>query len=50
MYTGKIIGQANTLSHEQVQEVLRIREKLGINAGGAPSRCAREATNLKDTV
>jgi L-fuculose-phosphate aldolase len=50
MYTGKIIGHANVLSCEQVQEILKIREKLGISTGGVPPCCAREATNLKDSV
>ncbi|MDR3050327.1 MAG: class II aldolase/adducin family protein [Oscillospiraceae bacterium] len=49
MYTGNVIGQARELSCDQVQELLGIREKLGIHAGGIPP-CADRATNLKDVV
>ncbi len=45
MYTGKIIGRANELSCEQVDELVKIREMLGVSAGGVP-RCSMEATNL----
>jgi L-fuculose-phosphate aldolase len=48
MYTGNIIGKANVLSHEQIQELVKIREKLGIHTGGFPSSCAAKATNLAD--
>jgi L-fuculose-phosphate aldolase len=37
MYTGSIIGRANTLSRDQVDELIRIRERLGIMTGGIPS-------------
>ncbi len=49
MYTGNIIGKANVLSCEQVQELLDIRKSLGIHAGGVPP-CAAKPTNLKDVV
>lgn len=49
MYTGNVIGKANVLSCDQVQELLKIREQLGITAGGVP-RCANHAGNLKDVV
>jgi L-fuculose-phosphate aldolase len=37
MYTGYIIGKANVLSRDQVQELLKIRERLGMTTGGVPS-------------
>lgn len=49
MYTGKIIGRANELSCSQVDELITIREKLGISAGGVPP-CAVNATNTCDVV
>lgn len=36
MYTGKIINQSNELNCSQVDELLKIREKLGIKSGGVP--------------
>ena len=48
MYTGNIIGKANVLSCEQVQELIKIREKLGIMTGGLPPHCAAKASNLVD--
>lgn len=48
MYTGNIIGKANVLSCEQIRELIKIREKLGIYSGGVPPCCAAEATNLAD--
>jgi len=49
MYTGNIIGKQNELSCKQVDELLGIRQQLGILAGGAPS-CAIKATNQQDVV
>lgn len=49
MYTGNIIGKQNELSCKQVNELLGIREQLGIVSGGAPS-CAVKATNQQDVV
>ncbi|GHV85144.1 aldolase [Spirochaetia bacterium] len=48
MYTGNIIGKANVLSCDQVKELVKIREKLGIRTGGLPPCCAAEASNLAD--
>ena len=50
MYTGNIIGKANVLSCDQVQELLNIRERLGVTCGGIPPCCAPVATNLRDSV
>lgn len=36
MYTGKIINYSNELNCKQVDELLKIREKLGIKSGGIP--------------
>lgn len=36
MYTGKIINESNELNCNQVEELLKIRDKLGIKAGGVP--------------
>ena len=48
MYTGHIIGKANALSCEQIQELIKIRKKLGILSGGLPPCCNMEASNLTD--
>ncbi len=49
MYTGNILGKQNELSCKQVDDLLDIRQKLGISSGGAPS-CALKATNQQDVV
>ena len=49
MYTGNVIGKANLLSCDQVQELLEIRERLGTTSGGIPY-CAAHASNLHDVV
>ncbi len=49
MYTGNIIGKANELSCNQVDDLLKIRQQLGINGGGTPP-CNVQANNLKDVV
>ncbi|MDF2878367.1 MAG: class aldolase/adducin family protein [Clostridia bacterium] len=49
MYTGKVIGQANELSCKQVEELIAIREKLGITSGGVPP-CSLVATNTEDVI
>jgi len=49
MYTGNVIGKANTLSRDQVNELLKIREKLGSTAGGVP-HCAVYPSNLNDII
>jgi L-fuculose-phosphate aldolase len=50
LYTGYIIGEANTLSGDQVDELVRIRERLGIFTGGLPSRVAARPGNRTDKV
>lgn len=42
MYTGKIINQSNELNCNQIGELLKIREKLGIKSGGIPPCRAEE--------
>ena len=49
MYTGNIIGKANVLSCDQVGELIRLREKMGITTGGIPA-CAAKPTNTQDVV
>jgi L-fuculose-phosphate aldolase len=49
MYTGNIIGKANVLSCDQVGELIRLREKMGITTGGVPA-CAAKPTNTQDVV
>lgn len=49
MYTGRIIGKANELSCNQVDELINIRQKLGITSGGIPP-CNLNATNTQDVV
>ncbi|GHU63204.1 hypothetical protein AGMMS49983_06160 [Clostridia bacterium] len=50
MYTGNIIGKANVLSCDQVQELLEMRDRAGIVSGGVPPCCAPKPTNLYDSV
>jgi L-fuculose-phosphate aldolase len=45
MYTYGILGKANELSYGQVSELIKTRQKLGINSGGIP-KYASEETNL----
>ena len=49
MYTCNIIGKANVLSCQQVNELIGIREKLGITSGGVPP-CAPAASNTQDVL
>ena len=49
MYTSNIIGKANVLSCQQIDELIAIREKMGITSGGIPA-CSPVATNVKDVV
>lgn len=44
MYTGNIINKSNELSCDQVDELLKIRQKLGIKGGGVPP-CSIDVTN-----
>ena len=46
IYTN-LIGRANLLCKEQLEDLLRLREKLGIKGGGIPP-CAPHITNDKD--
>lgn len=45
MYTGRIIGKANELSCNQVSELVKIRENMGIKSGG-DMKCAINENNL----
>ena len=49
MYTSNIIGKANVLSCEQVNELIEIRNKLGITSGGIPP-CSARPTNTQDVI
>ena len=49
MYTGNIIGKANVLSCDQVSELIRLREKMGITSGGVPAGAA-QPSNTVDVV
>lgn len=49
MYTGNVIGKANVLSCDQVQELLDIRTRMGIHAGGVPP-CAPRPSNVQDVL
>ena len=49
MYTNNIIGKANVLSCDQVDELVGIRTKLGITSGGIPP-CAAWPTNTEDVL
>ncbi len=49
MYTSKILGNFNQLSCQQVDDLILIREKLGILSGGTPI-CSTTATNTKDIL
>lgn len=49
MYTGNIIGKANVLSCDQVQELVDIRTRMGISSGGVPP-CAPRPSNVEDVL
>ncbi|MDD3214041.1 MAG: class II aldolase/adducin family protein [Eubacteriales bacterium] len=49
MYTGNIIGKANVLSCDQVNELIEIRNRLGITSGGVPP-CSARPTNTQDVI
>lgn len=49
MYTANIIGKANVLSCDQVNELVKIRERMGITSGGVPA-CTARPTNTVDVV
>lgn len=53
MYTNNIIKKTNDLDCDQVSELIKIRQSLGITAGGLPSVCetpaiARKASGSSD--
>ena len=49
IYTTRFLGRANVLSERQIDDLLDIRSKLGIKAGGRPVGAATES-NLRDVV
>ena len=49
MYSINVIGKANVLSNEQINELIQIRKKIGITSGGILSGVANPS-NLKDVV
>lgn len=49
MYTGSIIGKANVLSCDQVEELIEIRTRMGNTAGGVPP-CAPRPSNITDVL
>lgn len=49
MYTGNIINEANELSCNQVEELLKIREKLGIKSGGVPPCSVKSTKRVEET-
>lgn len=49
MYSINIIGKANVLSYDQINELIQIRKKMGIISGGVPSGVVKP-TNLADLV
>lgn len=44
-----LLGRANELSCDQVEQLMGVREKFGIHTGGMPL-CSGEATNMRDIV
>ena len=49
MYSINVIGKANVLSGEQIDELIQIRKKMGTTSGGIPSGIANPS-NLTDAV
>lgn len=49
LITGSLIGKANVLSREQVNDLLEIRAGLGITGGGIPP-CADSPSNTRDVL
>lgn len=49
MYSINIIGKANVLSCDQINELIQIRKKMGITSGGVPSGVANPS-NLTDAL
>lgn len=48
MYTGKIINESNELNCKQVEDLIKIRESLGIKSGGIPPCSVAEAKNIEE--
>ena len=48
MYSFNIIGKANVLSCDQINELIQIRKKMGMTSGGVPSGVANPI-NLADS-
>ena len=48
MYTSKIINQSNELNCEQIDELIKIRQKLGIKTGGIPPCNLSSSTNKQE--
>ena len=49
MYSINLLGKANVLSCDQINELIQIREKMGISSGGVPSGVF-QPSNLTDSV
>jgi L-fuculose-phosphate aldolase len=49
MYTGSFLKKANMLSKSQIEELVEIKESLGITSGGIPAG-AEHAENLIDVI
>lgn len=49
MYTTNIIGRRNSLSCDQIQELIKAREKFGIKGGGVPPCEVNPKPFVKDT-
>jgi len=47
MYTSRIIGETNELNCDQVENLINIREKMGIKTGGIPTCSQRELVRDK---
>ncbi|UII55518.1 class II aldolase/adducin family protein [Cytobacillus spongiae] len=49
MYSNNIINKANELSCTQIDDLIQIRQKLGINTGGVPSCTPEQSSPIKQT-
>ncbi|MDR2185335.1 MAG: class II aldolase/adducin family protein [Treponema sp.] len=50
LYTDFIMGKANILSRSQVDDIIKIRDNIGVSSGGVPSRLAARPGNLRDVI
>ena len=48
--TGKILGNARLLTGAQIDELLAIRKKLGVDTGGCPGGASAEAAHAGDVL